>query len=392
MSTFKKPLNEEWADMPDDNALGQEVPGDDATSSNTDSTDAPPYSSPLKYSRAWELAKTSEVLDIVQGLLAYGSVSVVYGPSNLGKSFWVLDLAAAITTGRPFRDDLETDHGAVLYFSLEGKTAFQNRLDALRVRELIGEDTPMFISFDGIDLSMMPDPNDDSPIATYGEMIVETIKGIEKAEGRELKLVIIDTLSRAMGGGDENSGRDMMAVVSQIEHIKRETSAHICIVHHTGKDETRGARGHSSLRAAVDTEIELSKTLGQSITTVRVTKQRDMQVCPPMPFSLDVIELGRDRRGDPITSCVVHHEDEIMAEVPSKGRKPTHSIAALLKLLPMLTTTTWQKVAKSELGVSSATFYELLREVRNQNSAIEVKGEGWKLPKVNFRSDEPLPL
>ena len=105
-----------------------------------------------------------------------------------------------------------------------------------------------------------------------------------------------------------------------------------------------------------------------------------------MPFSLDVIELGRDRRGDPITSCVVHHEDEIMAEVPSKGRKPTHSIAGLLKLLP-LPTTTWQKVAKSELGVSSATFYDLLREVRNQNSAIEVKGEGWKLPKVNIRSN-----
>ena len=223
-------------------------------------------------------------------------------------------------------------------------------------------------------------------------MIVETIKEIEKSEGCELKLVVIDTLSRAMGGGDENSGRDMMAVVSQIEHIKRETSAHICIVHHTGKDETRGARGHSSLRASVDTEIELSKTLGQSITTVRVTKQRDMQVCPPMPFSLDVIELGRDRRGDPITSCVVHHEDEIMAEVPSKGRKPRHSIASLLTLLPLPNTTTWEKLAKKELGVCSSTFFDLLKEVRNQNSAIEVKGEGWKLPKVNIRSNESLPL
>jgi len=383
MNREHKTLSDQWTDI-DDDAQGMMV------SEVAQTVDEVPRYGGLNYSRAWELAKTSEVIDIVQGLLAYGSVSVIYGPSNLGKSFWVLDLAAAIATGRPFRDDLETDHGAVLYFSLEGKTAFQNRLDALRVRELIGEDTPLFVSFEGLDLSIMPEA--DSATDTYGQMIVKTIKRIEKSEGCELKLVIIDTLSRAMGGGDENSGRDMMAVVSQIEHIKRETSAHICIVHHTGKDVTRGARGHSSLRASVDTEIELSKTPGQSITTVQVTKQRDMQVCPPMPFSLDVIELGRDRRDNPITSCVVYHEDRNMVAVPSKGRQAKHSVADILKLLPLPTTKGWQEVALSKLGVPRTSFYELLKEVRNQKSAIVIKGEGWILPKLINRTNETLPL
>ena len=104
-----------------------------------------------------------------------------------------------------------------------------------------------------------------------------------------------------MAGGDENSGKDIGAAVKVMDKIREETGAHVCLIHHCGKDEARGARGHSSLRAAIDTEIEITRPEGSIISTVRATKQRDLQAGDAMPFSLKVITIGMNRRGKPIT-------------------------------------------------------------------------------------------
>lgn len=338
----------------------------------------------LKFARAGSLAEVTANLDFIRGLLTVNGSSLLYGSSNLGKTFLVYDMAAAVATGRPFRDELEVDPGAVLYFSLEGRTGAMNRLAAMKQRGLIDDDTPLFFSFDGINLALAREKDS----LSYGDLIAETVRAIEAQESIPLRLVVIDTLSRAMGGGEENSGRDMMLVVGEIDLIRAETSAHVMVVHHCGKDDSRGARGSSSLRAAVDTEIELSRPEGSNITTARVTKQRDMEIGPPMPFSLEVIELGTDHRGTPITSCIVHHEDEMMAPAKSKskGRPPTASPADLLKLLPQVRTKDWQQAAKDELGVSESAFFLLLKMIRAENSAVNSKGTGWHLPKVIFGS------
>jgi hypothetical protein len=180
-----------------------------------------------------------------------------------------------------------------------------------------------------------------------------------------------------MAGGDENSGKDMTFAVSTIDAVKQATGAHVAIVHHCGKDEAKGARGHSSLRAAVDAEIEVSRPEGERITTVRVTKQRDLERGEAMPFSLKVIELGTNRRGKPVTSCTVHHEDEMMASQPKKqGRPPGAKDDEVLGLLPKPTTTAWQKAADDELGVSKSAFHRLLPKLRG-NGALQSTGGGW---------------
>ena len=99
-----------------------------------------------------------------------------------------------------------------------------------------------------------------------------------------------------MGDGDENSGQDMGAFIRNVDTIRTATGAHICIVHHTGKDTARGARGHSSLRAATDTEIEL--TVSESISTAQVTKQRDGKIPAPFSYTLREVVLGTDSDGD----------------------------------------------------------------------------------------------
>jgi hypothetical protein len=180
--------------------------------------------------------------------------------------------------------------------------------------------------------------------------------------------VIIDTLARAMAGGDENKGTDMTLAVAAMDAIRAATGAHVALVHHCGKDEARGARGHSSLRAAVDTEIELSRNDGEGISTVRVTKQRDLPPGDPMPFSLRAVELGTNRRGRPITSCIVHHEDPVMASTPGKGRGRTYRADQLLAALPADSVAAWQKTVSEETGMSRTLFYQFKGELESRGA------------------------
>jgi RecA-family ATPase len=78
-------------------------------------------------------------------------------------------------------------------------------------------------------------------------------------------MIVLDTLSRVIAGGNENAPDDMGQLIGNCDRIRAEARAHVMLVHHTGKDEARGARGHSSLRAATDTEIEVSGGNGVSL-------------------------------------------------------------------------------------------------------------------------------
>lgn len=125
------------------------------------------------------------------------------------------------------------------------------------------------------------------------------VRDAEKKTGEKCVWLIVDTLSRAMAGGDENSPVDMGRVVASADRFRAETGAHFTYVHHTGKDAARGARGHSLLRAATDTEIE---TTAESLAT---TKQRDGEAGFKIWFKLVDLEIGEDAAGNPVKSAVV---------------------------------------------------------------------------------------
>lgn len=312
---------------------------------------------PFPITKASESAGTAAAIDFVERLLLEGGSSVIYGPSNCGKSFWILDLAVSVATGKRFRDELEVDQGAVVYVALEGSFGVRNRIEALRRSGMIDDSTPLFICFAPVSLLE----------ATHAGRLAATVKQAAEESGLPCRLVILDTLARAMAGGDENKGQDMTAAMASIDAIRAATGAHVAVVHHCGKDDSKGARGHSSLRAAVDTEIEVSRPEGKSISTVRVTKQRDLPIGDPMPFSLVSVELGIDRRGNPITSCIVKHEDEMMASKPGKaGRTAKCTPEEMLQYLPAESVTEWQKRVLEETGLGSTQFYEHKKALGNK--------------------------
>ena len=235
-----------------------------------------------------------------------------------------------------------------------GTHGFHNHLKAQRDAGKLRATDPFFVCYEPVSL------------LEHGHTtrLVDTVKACARRTDHPIRLVVLDTLARAIAGGDENSSQDMTAAIATVDAIRQATGAHVMIIHHCGKDEARGARGHSSLRAAVDTELEVSRPEGQSISTLRATKQRDMEAGGPMPFSLVSVPIGLNHRGKPVTSCLVKHEDPMMAPQPKKGGRLSHySPPDLLEYLPASNMRAWQDAVKNGSGMSKNTFYRLKNEL-----------------------------
>lgn len=241
---------------------------------------------------------------LVKHWLTLGGASVAFGPSNVGKSFWALDLGLHIASGSDWHGRRVVG-GPVIFAALEGGHSFANRIEALRQTNSVLVDNAEFhLLAEAINLADLADAN----------ALAEAVANLCPV------LIVVDTLARAMEG-DENSTRDMGWLIRGVDAIRRITGAHVMLIHHSGKDTSKGARGSSALRAAIDTEIEFKRT-GNTITAEAV-KQRDAQTGSLFAFRLQAVEIGIDQDGENITSAVVEE-----TEVPS--RKPKISGQALI--------------------------------------------------------------
>lgn len=232
--------------------------------------------------------------DFVEGLLITHGMSVIYGEANSGKTFFATDLALHVACGWPW-NGREITRGAVLYCALEGAHGITNRVAAFKQYHAI---TSLPFAILPVAVDML---NSGADVAG----VLQAIEKIEQTTGLAVSLTVIDTLSRAMAGGNENSPDDMGEIVRNGTRIQQQGNTHVAWVHHTGKDDSKGARGHSLLRAATDTEIEILAE--GSSHTARVTKQRDLECSGEFHFGLKVVELGTNHRGKPITSCIVDY-------------------------------------------------------------------------------------
>lgn len=237
-----------------------------------------------------ESARPTAQLWLIKDLLPAGGAIVLVGDSNTGKTFFAVDMAAHIARGHAFRDR-RVSKGTVLYVAAEGGVGIHNRLAAYVAANDWFAGAPFALISDTV---LLPEPD--------LEPILAAIREAEETSGEPVVLVVLDTLARVMAGGDENSGQDMGALVAAMDRIRSETGAAVMLVHHIGKDPSKGARGHSSLRAAIDTEITVEGADGARSATV--TKQRDGRVGEVMGFELRVVRVGTDEEGGEITSCI----------------------------------------------------------------------------------------
>lgn len=267
---------------------------------------------------------------LIKGLLDEGAFSVVYGASNSGKTFFALNIACHISLGWQWQNK-KIKKGSVIYIAGEGGLGISERLEAFRMHHGLDNYGDIYVIPQAL---ILTGGND------YPESFINLVKDIPN-----IKLIVVDTLARSMGDGDENYAGDMGQFVQNCDFIRLQTRAHVMVIHHSGKDVTRGARGSSALKAAIDTEIQILKE-GDFIGA-HIEKQRDGKIGDAMHFSLQGYEVGKDEDGDPVYSCVlceavVEHKkerlkgqakqtylvlcnlliDEGFEHVPKKGMQP----------------------------------------------------------------------
>lgn len=239
---------------------------------------------------------------IVQDVLPDADLAVVYGESGSGKSFWTLDLLQAIARGLAWRGK-RVKQGRCAYIAAEGAGGFRKRITAYKRENQL----------DATDLFVLAD----APSFLEAAHVKDVIKRLR--EVGPIAVVVIDTLAQVAPGGAENSSEDMGKIIMHCRMVKKHTGAMVILIHHSGKDAARGARGWSGLKGAVDTEIEIVRAEHDRVATV--TKQKDGEDGMEFGFKLRRVDLGVTGHGDAISSCVVDHGAAVAKDKRHTGPK-----------------------------------------------------------------------
>jgi hypothetical protein len=283
-----------------------------------------------------DLDRLPDVEPLVQGVLEKGTLAVLYGPAGSGKSFVADDLGLSIAAGVDWFDR-PLDAGPVLYIAAEGRAGIRIRVEAWKHAHDVDQ-VPGFHVL---------------PVAVNLLNDIETAAVAEIAAELGVVLVIVDTLNRTMPGGDENSPKDMGNYVAACDTIRETSGACVLIVHHTGKDRAAGARGHTALKGAVDTELELRDPM-----LLVATKQKNME-------DGDVLE--RFQLAPIGESCVVERAD-------ARAASPRSALVELCVLIDDcdmgtgVPSGTLRNAPTTAVGAS--TFYRRLKEAREEGLIV----------------------
>lgn len=230
---------------------------------------------------------------LVEDYVEEDSLALVFGAPGGGKSFITVDLACCIATGTPWHGHA-VKQGAVFYIAGEGHNGLARRFAAWQERH-------------GVSLKGVPLYKSKKAIGLFDEKAAEElhfeIVNMIEEKGVIPAMVIVDTVARNFGDGEENSTSDMGKFINNIdENVRVPFHCNVMLVHHSGHGMDR-ARGSSALKAALDAEYRSVKT--DKIISMTCEKMKDAEPPPEIQFELQSVDLG-EVEGQQITSCVLH--------------------------------------------------------------------------------------
>ncbi|MFN5643426.1 MAG: AAA family ATPase [Sphingomonadales bacterium] len=246
----------------------------------------------------------------VKRLLPTTGIAAIFGPSGSGKSFLAKDMAVRIALGQDWFGH-RTKACPVTYVMLEGEAGLCNRVTAWEAHN--GTTIPS--NFKALAQPFqLADPDH---VAELGALL--------PAGG----LVIIDTLNRSAPGLDENSSQDMGRILAGMKRLQEITGGLVLVVHHTGKDASKGLRGHSSLHAALDGAIEVERSANSRFWSA--AKVKDGEDGKQVAFQLHRVVLGKDADGDEISSCAVGPDTGAVFRKPEPSGKSQRSAISTIR-------------------------------------------------------------
>lgn len=260
---------------------------------------------------------------LVEGLLEERSVVGIVAPPESGKSLLALELAVCVAMGFPFHGR-RVRRGLVVYLAGEGQHGLAARLQALSTRHAIANESdivPLRIARTAISLI---EPLEFLKVQAAIDAELERYQ-------MPLALLVIDTLSRFMGG-DESKAQDMGAYLNAIDALRAEGAA--ITLHHPGHHDATRGRGSSSWRGALDTEYLLAKN-ADNVVTVTCQKMKDGPKPAPFSFSIVQAQTRMTREdGTAVHSALLVPTDLVRAVKPQLKGKNQKTLLAHLSTQP----------------------------------------------------------
>lgn len=200
---------------------------------------------------------------LIEGMLPEHSLALLYGPWGVHKTFMALDMALSVASGRPWGPLKENkmEPRPVVYLAGEGAHGFKARLGAW-LEQAGYDDVPLF--------HLVPA----MPLFAVDEQLKQLAEAIKEAHIRPA-MIVVDTVARAMAGMDENAQKDAAVFVARCDELRRAFDAALLGVHHTGKDQSRGARGSTVLPGSVDVLIRVEPAAAAHEVILHMEKQKD---------------------------------------------------------------------------------------------------------------------
>lgn len=288
----------------------------------------------------------------IRGYVPPDSFGAVIGAPECGKSFAVLGMACSVAASVPAYGLEVRKSGPVLVVIGEGRNAYANRIAAWSLHNRVaGHRLNLHVS------TMATELTNEVAVAELEAVIDDFMR----THGAPV-MVIIDTLARNFGPGDENSTSDMGRAIVACDRVRELTKAAVILVHHSGKDETRGARGSTALRGALDFEFRMSRE--GDVVRLEATKMKDAERPPTMAFRFERVSLGVvDSYGEEASSAVL-----VPLEVDETGRHAA----------PARVVGKHQKLALGLLRERYATCYANLLAQGRDESAAAVSIDDWR--------------
>src|SRR5690554_127894 len=262
---------------------------------------------------------------LVRGFVEADSLSLVFGEPGHGKSFLALDWAASVATGTAWHGS-PVRQGAVFVVAGEGHNGIARRLKAWELaRGVKLEGAPLFVSHAAASLADWESARE----------VVAAVEARAKAPGQAPALIVVDTLSRNLGAADENSSADMAAFIRHLDAMRQQWQATVCVVHHSGKDSAKGARGSTVLKGAVDAEYRVAKDEA-GVVCLEGTKMKDAELPGLQAFKLEGVKLPLvdDEGGDVWGAALAPVRDyqPTARGKAGRGKNQTKALAALRAL------------------------------------------------------------
>lgn len=233
---------------------------------------------------------------LIPNVMQVASTVLLLGPSRSYKSFLALDVALAIASGRETFGAAPSANGVVIYAAAEGRIGLKKRRNAWKIaRDVSG--IPDFYVTPAPMIAIA------SEVQEFGDEIAKRLAG------RPCRLIILDTLSKVMAGLNENDARDANQMVKFCDSLAEAFGCTVIVIHHTGKDAERGARGSSAYFAGFDTVLEVKAHQKTKAVEVWCRKHKDAEE-PEKPWTFE----GSSIAGSLVFSPTSPKEHRVLAD------------------------------------------------------------------------------